>query len=538
MHIRFSVPLVAASLFVRTEAQFSFSITNITLQLPTRVPAWREPLSPHLAGFSIEMDRWLEFAGHEVGKPNLYFNQLLQNLGERTGEMPILRVGANTQDRGFIDLSVPVLKSDFPPPTVNVPNPEATRVSIGRDFYALSGNLPAGTSFMWGLNLKSLNKSETVAQARLLADTFQGTRAHLTKNVKLVNVEIGNEPDFYGPTRFGVQGPYGSSWNVANYSATWVEFAEAVSREIKFGNSNSGYQCRGPTFSTGAFTGFMGPEWSPQGMLQAGILDKQAVQSMTSRYAGHAYSGGFDPRRVVNPGELMNKLSVRANMTIRTDGIVAVRSMGLNYILGETNSYANHGQPGLSNTVEAALWMTDWLLLAASLGIERVHFHHGLGFRYNTLQPTSESDDGLNITRPHILPSYHALLIVNEAIGKSGRAEIAEIATTNLTLTSYGIWEDGRLKRMVVMNTAVYLGVGMKSTMKVSLKGLEQGRLATIKLLESNMTTSVTGVKWAGQSFETISGRPVGDMVKEAVVGGVFDLPASAIALVTFDDSC
>lgn len=83
---------------------------------------------------------------------------------------------------------------------------------------------------------------------------------------------------------------------------------------------------------------------------------------------------------------------------------------------------------------------------------------------------------------------------MNEAIGKSGRGEIAEIATTNLTLTAYGIWESGQLKRMVVSNSAVYLGEGMKSSLKVSLKGLEKGRSATMKRLESNMTTSVTGV--------------------------------------------
>lgn len=138
--------------------------------------------------------------------------------------------------------------------------------------------------------------------------------------------------------------------------------------------------------------------------------------------------------------------------------------------------------------------MTDWLLLAASRGIERVHFHHGLGFRYNTFQPTDESDDGLNITRPHILPSYHALLIVNEAIGKSNRAEIAEIATTNLALTAYGIWEAGQLKRMVVMNSAVYLGQGQKPSLQITLNGLDKKRLATIRRLDSNMTTSFTGV--------------------------------------------
>lgn len=84
---------------------------------------------------------------------------------------------------------------------------------------------------MWGLNLRSsLNKTETVAQARLLADTFEGSRAHLTRNVKLVNVEIGNEPDFYGPTRYGVRGPY-DSWNVANYGRLKPRHRSQISQQ-------------------------------------------------------------------------------------------------------------------------------------------------------------------------------------------------------------------------------------------------------------------------------------------------------------------
>lgn len=41
---------------------------------------------------------------------------------------------------------------------------------------------------------------------------------------------------------------------------------------------------------------------------------------------------------------------------------------------------------------------------------------------------------------------------------------------------------------------------------------------------------------WAGQSFETTSGMPEGDVVEEQVEGGLFDLPASSIALLTFKD--
>ncbi|KXH53373.1 hypothetical protein CSIM01_13804 [Colletotrichum simmondsii] len=492
---------------------------NFNLHLPSHRPEWAEKLSPHLAAFSVEMDRWPDWAGQEVGKPNEYFNQLLSNLGERTGHMPFLRVGANSQDRATLDLSLEVMNKTFPEPTETVPNPEADHIYIGRDFYALSGNLPAGTPFMWGLNLKSLNQIETVAQARLLAQTFQGDRANLTKNVRLVNVELGNEPDFYGLTRTGRNGPYGVEWDVANYTTTWAQYAEAVSKEIEFDHSGSG----GPTLSPGAFTGFNAPEWTPAGPLQLGILDDSTIRNATTQFSEHAYSGGFDPRRVVNPGDLMNKIYVRGNMTSKMAGIQAA----------ETNSYANHGQPGLSNTVESALWAVDWLLLGASFGIQRLHFHHGVGFRYNLIQPTSDSDDGLNITRPHILPSYHAFLVVNEAIGKSGESYVAEIPTSNITLTAYGIWEQERLARLVVLNTQVHLGGQEKPSINVNLEGIGSGPSIAAKMLLSEKTTANTGMLWAGQSFETQSGEPEGEVREDEVLNHSFRLPASTIALLT-----
>ncbi|RYP41363.1 hypothetical protein DL769_011571 [Monosporascus sp. CRB-8-3] len=202
-----------ASLAVTHQTFASQSTYNLTLHLPSQRPTWAQKLSPHLAGFSLETDRWPDWAGWEIGKPNEFFNQLLLNFAERTGHMPFLRVGANFEDRGSVDLGLQVMNATYPDPTDNVPNPEADHIYIGRDWYALLGNLPAGTPFMWGLNLKYLDKAETVAHARLLAQAFQGERANLTKHVKLANVEIGNEPDFYDPTRSGIQGPYGKPLN-------------------------------------------------------------------------------------------------------------------------------------------------------------------------------------------------------------------------------------------------------------------------------------------------------------------------------------
>jgi hypothetical protein len=302
---------------------------DLKLQLPGRMPAWAEELSPNLAAFSLELDRWTDWAGQEIGQPNEYFNQLLLNLGERTGQMPFVRVGANSQDRATVDLGVRVVATTFPPPSPIFPNPEADHIFIGRDFYALSGNLPAGTTFDWGINMRLLNITETVAQARLLAETFHGARANVTSHVKLANVEIGNEPDFWGPTRTPVNGTFGPGWNVVNYTTTWLEFAKAISNVLDLNCSNPS----SPGLTPGSFTSREAPEWIPEGTLQAGLLDDPDLSCKISHFSGHSYSGAFDPRIIVRPGELMDKVSVRTNMSTRTIGRIAVRASGIKYIL-------------------------------------------------------------------------------------------------------------------------------------------------------------------------------------------------------------
>ena len=303
---------------------------KLKLRLPSEMPPWVEKLSPHLAAFSIEMDRWPDWAGQEVGKPNEYFNQILLNLKERTGHMPFLRVGANSEDRASVDLNVQVMNATFPAPSVAVPNPEADHIFIGQDFYALSANFPPGTPFMWGLNLKSLNQTETVAQARLLADTFQGSRANLTQNVRLVNVEIGNEPDFYGLNRkYSFRGPLGPEWDMYNYTDTWSNYAQAIRKEIALGCPNSGR----PTLSPGAYTGFNTPDWTPEGTLLGGLLDDPENRCQISQFTVHAYSGAFIPQIKTQPGELMDKDTIRSNMSSKLGGVQATRSLGYKFIL-------------------------------------------------------------------------------------------------------------------------------------------------------------------------------------------------------------
>ncbi|KNX50054.1 hypothetical protein CNBG_9274 [Cryptococcus deuterogattii R265] len=507
------------------------NVTQTSVHIPGNQPAWAEWLSPNLAAFSIEMDRWPDWAGQKVGQPNQYTNQVLTNLGERTGVMPYLRVGANSEDRATIDLSFEVMNATFPAPTAEVPVPEADHIFIGRDFYALSGNLPAGTPFQWGINLAGLNRTETIEQAKLIAEAFQGDRADLTANVRLDGLEIGNEPDFYPNKK-----KLGAAWTPANYSQTWVDYAKGVSEVIQLGGD-------GPYLTPGAMTGFESPSWTPEATIEAGILDDDDIRANIKQFNQHVYSGAFGGSYPLTPvGGLMDKATVRANLTTRADGLKAVKSHGLQYVFAEGNSYANHGQPGTSNTAEGALWALDWMLQLASMGIERMHFHHGVGFRYNLFQPVATDanhDDGTNMTqRAHILPAYHAALIVNEAIGTSGDSYVAEISTANDNVVAYGIWEDEDLVRMVVTNTEVYTtddeaAQKGRNKFEVNLLGAE-GRNATVKRLFVPQTTAQHGITWAGQNFDTEDGKPTGKVTEESLDNSVLEIEASSAALICF----
>jgi len=76
----------------------------------------------------------------------------------------------------------------------------------------------------------------------------------------------------------------------------------------------------------------------------------------------------------------MNKLTIRLLMSRFHRDIQRCQEEGLSIMIGETNTYGLHGIPGVSNTGEAAIWIVDYALHCASLGLGRLHFHHGVGF--------------------------------------------------------------------------------------------------------------------------------------------------------------
>lgn len=306
--------------------------SNVILTIPRSYPSSAEPLDPRLVSFSIEGDRWPEWAGTKVGQPNRFTEQVLQNLYERTEARPAVRVGADSEDRTHLDLSLPVGHAIYPPSTPEFPYPEAESIALGRDWYALSRNFANMTPFTWGLNFKSMNVTETRLQARLLAKTFgqDGQRQSKT-DLWLEAVEIGNEPELYvrSVSGGGVSNPGDwTLWTVQNYTETWSAYARAVAEEIAFGNDTNTVLRVGDIQLGGPASG-----WSAQSLMQAGLLDTDFNRKHVKTYSEHLYLAGFDPGHEAASGVLMDKTHIRNNLTLRTRNVAAAQKEGLSYVL-------------------------------------------------------------------------------------------------------------------------------------------------------------------------------------------------------------
>ncbi|CAK9781613.1 hypothetical protein CC85DRAFT_314754 [Cutaneotrichosporon oleaginosum] len=514
------------TLLLARAAPVSGQVNDTTLTLPASEPPYSQPLDPQLGSFSIEMDHWRDWAGPTVGAPNAFVNTALGQLSSRTGKPVYLRVGANSEDRATLDLDVAVMDAEFPPPTPAVPAPEASAIRIGRDFYALSANLPPGTDLHWGVNLKALNQDETRAQLAHLAETFE--RPELA-HVHLRAVELGNEADFYaGRHGAGIYKEGWEDWDAANYTATWVRSARDALPLFDWETT---------TLSPGSFANLLtlsGMKWPAAACYQAGMLADPEIRAATRQFSMHTYSGAFEEGMPVHIGSLMSKQNVRGNLTVKTADVAATHAEGLEYTLSEGNSYGHHGIPGLSNGGEQTIWGVDHLLQIASLGIKRMHFHNGRGFTYNVLQPVALEgtgvDDGTGLQGAHVSALYHALLIVAEATGK-GEAKVVEIPTSIDSLAAYGVYEDGKLVRLVIINSDIYVeGMGERSGTRVKIDGVR----GKARRFHTPFTNATKGFTWAGQSFETPTSEPTGDVVEEPVDGSV-ELEATSVVLIALE---
>jgi len=172
-----------------------------------------------------------------------------------------------------------------------------------------------------------------------------------------------------------VSGPH---YTVTQYVPSWESIAGAVA-------TVAGLSRKGVSFQGGAFAG---QSFTPTELFNLGILNSAPGKTI-STISQHRYSAAFCNGGDFPLTSFMNKASVRSNLTLFEADIAATKQRGLRYVLGETGSIACYGAPGVSNTAGSALWLIDYMLQAATLGIIEVFFRQGNGYKYIFFQPIS-----------------------------------------------------------------------------------------------------------------------------------------------------
>lgn len=518
---------------------FSRVVSAVDVSVPIFAPSNSQPLSTTLLSFSIEQDRWPDWSG--TSSRNQFTFNALQNFAEITGQPPRIRVGADSEDHTTWSPTVTINEDQFPTSNSITPYPEATSIVVGNEYYTLSRFLPPGTRMVWGVNFGADNVTNAVNMATAIAGAFR-TSAVKSSGVILERIEVGNEADLYKNN-----GLRPSNWTVEEYVPDWISIAGPAVAAAGIHGPN------GPVTVQGA--AFAGQGFTPREIFSLGILDSAPGSAITV-ISQHQYSAAFCQGGDFPLVSFMSKTAVRGNLTIFEADIAATHEQGLEYILGETNSIACHGAPGVSNTAGAALWVIDYTLQAATLGITEAYFHEGVGYKYNFIQPITlnfSTIDGSPLnppSPPHIQPPYYGGLVITNFVGHSGAAKLVELTVNDTNVSGYAAFEGGHLVRAVFINLEAWLSdsTGTRPSTHIDLafiSGLsgnstsenaeDLGLIPTARRLIIDHADDVSNLTFAGQSFETPNVQPSGRVVRETVVlSKGIDLRATEAILIDF----
>lgn len=184
------------------------------------------------------------------------------------------------------------------------------------------------------------------------------------------------------------------------------------------------------------------------------------------------------------------------------------------YILGETNSLARQGKPGISDAFGAALWNLDWSLQTASVGIRRLHMHQGTNYRYGSWQPitTERAPKGTK-------PAYYGNVALATFLGDltKNSVQIAEIKLPDAEFDAgYAAYVNGEIERIAVINLRTYNQTDDAAPRPEQIYSLQipdyqhSGEVIARRLIAPG-SDQLSGVTFAGMSYnyELDEGRPV-----------------------------
>ncbi|KAG4430882.1 hypothetical protein IFR05_013641 [Cadophora sp. M221] len=479
--------------------------TNI-IQVPRSAPRDSATPDDNYVSYSIEPSSWPDFAGN-LSAPNTFSYNLLKNIKQLTGEFPVMRLGGNTQDQIRFDANAKVTLQGVMNPNISSDYP--TNIIVGPSYYESYQTFP-GVSYIHGFNLgNKTNWPATVASAPYVCKALRG-------NLDLFS--IGNEPDL-----FWLAGQRDSSYTEAQYYTEWNDMYKALRANMK---------CDQKTFAP-SFAGVANFSlWRLDPLKAWNLLQPRVQDRSIKEFSQHNYMEAATSPGVTLQRTLMN----HSNIVVIAEKLNRVFSKinGVPYVIGEHNSLARQGKPGISNSFGAALWGVDFNLYMATQGVKRQHMHQGTNYRYQSWQPV----EGKN-TKGTKAP-YYGNIGVAAFLG--GIKSLVNLPLDEMNAAYAGY--DGKLKRVILINLNQYNASDWNQDFvnnyprPVKDFQLDLPCGGGIRRLIANGSDAITGATFDGYSYnwELDNGKPV--LLKNVTRGETFrrgiarvSVPYSSVAI-------
>ena len=224
--------------------------------------------------------------------------------------------------------------------------------------------------------------------------------AHALLGTMLEGIAIGNEPD-----RYAREGLRGAGWSPPSYLEELHAYRAAIARAAP------GVRLVAPDASSGI---------PPLPWIASAAATRPAL--LSDHYYPLSSCDGEKPAL----SELASPvLRAHEDEILRRLGAIEHES-GLALSIDETGSISCHGEPGVSDSFESALWAADWIARAMSAGITGLDFHDLVteSGAYSPLVLPSGSS-GSAAGGPHLPadlhanPDWYALLLTSPMVGSA-----------------------------------------------------------------------------------------------------------------------
>jgi len=394
------------------------------------------------------------------------------------GENGVIRIGGNTSERT-------VWGADRRP--VGPASFVITPANIDRLAAALR---MLGWKLIYGLNLARGSPAEAADEAAYVANAV---------GANLLAFQIGNEPDGFG--RWTAVRP--ASYDVYAYLAEWRTFHASIRARVP-----------------GAL--FAGPDVS--GATDWVVAFAQAMPEGLVLLTHHYYADGPAGAPHVSLTQLLQSNQQTRPLLERLAQYS--RIYRLPYRIVETNSVYDEGQPGVSDTLGAALWGLELMFQVARAGAAGINFHGGVHNRRasddKAYTPIARSGD-----RYRAMPLYYSMLMFVQ--GARGTLVPARLASDTGGLKAFAVRAPEGTLRVCLIN---------QNITRDERLAIDPGRkftAASMLRLTGPAIDATAGVTLGGASVDEFErwAPPMNEEVRLTGREILVDVPAASAALVS-----